>query len=131
MDDSTEHSVKEIAKYFNKSLYGIVKLCIETQDDYAFLERQLIIRKDSFFAVAALRDYKLATRKYSYDQFKSDYANNKRLALEKLFLHPVNNINVTTLNTAILYELHSQHPNKSLPRLLHLYKSKDFARREA
>lgn len=131
MEDAVGQLVKGLAAHMNKSLYAIVQICTETMEDYVFLERQLISRKEPFFAVAALRSYKLDTRKYSRDQFKSDYAKSKRMALEQLFLNPVHNIDVRISNLDLLYDLHNQFPTKTLPRLLHLYNSKDFVQKEA
>lgn len=121
-----EKEVAALATGMSEYMYGIAKLCIETQGEYDYIVSKFLDGMIPFEAVMTLRTHKLQNRVYDYKAFESDYNDKPSAALGKLFLHPIKTRHMVAVNKAMpdrvslkeLYDLHCSNPTKPLLRIL-------------
>ena len=121
-----EKQVATLATGMSEYMYGIAKLCIETQGEYDYIVGKFLDGMVPFDAVMTLRKYKLLNRSYDYNIFESEYRSKASVALGKLFLHPIETRHMVAVNKVIpsklslreLYDLHCDCPTKPLLRIL-------------
>lgn len=127
MDTDSEYLSKESENRTTKEINGWFDILLKTDDEHQDCIDNYFSDSKRLSPILDYRETRLASQRVSFEDFERSYLINKQHALEKLFLHPVRQHEIsflenemkeqnTTLHT--LYDMHIANPSHRLMRLL-------------
>lgn len=116
----------------SKACREILEILIESDDDeFAFIHSHLNNPLNgSTQAAQEFRLYKITQRSVTFERFEKGYKIDKKIALQKLFLHRISKCDVDLLEHKIhnksitlkeLYDLHTTNPEKNMILMIRQY----------